>query len=112
MKLHQKKCVPCGGDIPPFTREQIDEYLKFLLGWKVLVNENKAFYLSRVYKFTNFEKSLGFINKVSIIAEEEGHHPDLKFGWGYAEVIIFTHAINGLSLSDFILASKIDMISV
>ena len=45
MKLHQKKCVPCGGDIPPFTREQIDEYLKFLLGWKVLVNENKAFYL-------------------------------------------------------------------
>ena len=112
MKLHQKKCVPCRGDIPPFTREQIDEYLKFLLGWKVLVNENKAFYLSRVYKFTNFEKSLGFINKVSIIAEEEGHHPDLKFGWGYAEVNIFTHAINGLSLSDFILASKIDMISV
>ena len=112
MKLHQKKCVPCGGDIPPFTREQIDEYLKFSLGWKVLVNENKAFYLSRVYKFTNFEKSLGFINKVSIIAEEEGHHPDLKFGWGYAEVIILTHAINGLSLSDFILASKIDMISV
>jgi 4a-hydroxytetrahydrobiopterin dehydratase len=112
MKLHQKKCVPCRGDIPPFTREQIDEYLKFLLGWKVLVNENKAFYLSRVYKFTNFEKSLGFINKVSIIAEEEGHHPDLKFGWGYAEVNIFTHAINGISLSDFILASKIDMISV
>ncbi|NBO63025.1 MAG: 4a-hydroxytetrahydrobiopterin dehydratase, partial [Proteobacteria bacterium] len=50
--------------------------------------------------------------KVSNIAEEEGHHPDLKFGWGYAEVNIFTHAINGLSLSDFILASKIDMISV
>ena len=79
---------------------------------KVLINEKKAFYLSRVYKFSDFEKSLGFINKVSNIAEEEGHHPDLKFGWGYAEVNIFTHAINGLSLSDFILASKIDMISV
>ena len=112
MKLHQKKCVPCRGDIPPFTREQIDEYLKYLTDWKVQVNEKKAFYLSRVYKFSDFEKSLSFINKVSIIAEEEGHHPDLKFGWGYAEVNIFTHAINGLSLSDFILASKIDMISV
>ena len=112
MKLHQKKCVPCRGDIPPFTREQIAEYLKYLTDWKLQINEKKAFYLSRVYKFSDFEKSLSFINKVSNIAEGEGHHPDLKFGWGYAEVNIFTHAINGLSLSDFILASKIDMISV
>jgi 4a-hydroxytetrahydrobiopterin dehydratase len=112
MELHKKKCVPCRGDIPSFSKEQIDEYLKYLTGWKVQVNEKKAFYLSRVYKFSNFEKSLSFINKLSTIAEEEGHHPDLKFGWGYAEVNIFTHAINGLSLSDFVLASKIDMISV
>jgi len=112
MKLHQKKCIPCRGDIPAFTREQIDEYLKYLTGWKVFINEKKAFCLSRVYKFSDFEKSLMFVNKVSNIAEEEGHHPDLIFGWGYAEVNIFTHAINGLSLSDFILASKIDMISV
>ena len=108
MRLFEKKCVPCRGDIPPFTREQIDEYLKYLTDWKVQINEKKAFYLLRVYKFSDFEKSLSFINKVSSIAEEEGHHPDLKFGWGYAEVNIFTHAINGLSLSDFILASKID----
>jgi len=112
MELYKKKCVPCRGDISPFTKEEIDEYLKYLTGWKVQINEKKAFYLSRVYKFSDFEKSLGFINKLSSIAEEEGHHPDLKFGWGYAEVNIFTHAINGLSLSDFILASKIDMISV
>jgi 4a-hydroxytetrahydrobiopterin dehydratase len=112
MKLNEKKCVPCRGDIPPFTKQQIDEYLKYLTDWKVQINEKKAFYLSRIYKFSNFEKSLSFINKVSTIAEEEGHHPDLKFGWGYAEVNIYTHAINGLSLSDFILASKIDMISV
>ena len=112
MNLYEKKCIPCRGDIPPFSREQIDEYLKYLADWKALVNEKKAFYLFRTYKFSDFEKSLSFINKVSNIAEEEGHHPDLKFGWGYAEIIIFTHAINGLSLSDFILASKIDMISV
>jgi len=106
MELHKKKCVPCRGDIPPFTKDQIDEYLKFLSG------EKKAFYLTKGFKFKNFEDSLGFINKLSQIAEEEGHHPDLKFGWGYAEVNIYTHAIKGLSLSDFILASKIDMISV
>ena len=111
MKLHQKKCLPCRGDVPPFTREQIDQYLKYLIDWKVLINGKKAFYLSRLYKFSNFEKSLSFINKVSNIAEKENHHPDLKFGWGYAEVNIFTHAINGLTLSDFILASKIDFCS-
>jgi 4a-hydroxytetrahydrobiopterin dehydratase len=112
MELYKKKCVPCRGNIAPFAKEQIDEYLKYLIDWKVQINERKAFYLSRVYKFSNFEKSLIFINKVSNIAEKENHHPDLKFGWGYAEINIFTHAINGLSLSDFILASKIDMISV
>jgi len=110
MKLYENKCVPCRGDIPPFTKEQIDEYLKYLMDWKVEMNEKKAFYLSKVYKFSDFEKSLSFINKVSNIAEKEGHHPDLKFGWGYAEINIFTHAINGLSLSDFILASKIDQL--
>jgi 4a-hydroxytetrahydrobiopterin dehydratase len=110
MKLHKKKCVPCRGDILAFTREQIDGYLKYLTDWKVLINEKKVFYLSRIYKFSDFEKSLSFINKLSHIAQEEGHHPDLKFGWGYAEVNIYTHAINGLSLSDFILASKIDQL--
>ena len=111
MKLNQKKCLPCRGDVPPFTREQIDEYLKYLTDWKVLINEKKGFYLSRVYNFSNFEQSLSFINKVSNVAEEENHHPDLKFAWGYAEVNIFTHKINGLTLSDFILASKIDLCS-
>jgi len=111
MELHKKKCVPCRGDTPPFIKDQINEYLNFLAGWKVLINEKKVFYLSKIFKFKNFEESLVFINKLSQIAEAEGHHPDLKFGWGYAEVNIFTHAINGLSLSDFILASKIDMIN-
>jgi 4a-hydroxytetrahydrobiopterin dehydratase len=111
MKLNQKKCLPCRGDVPPFSREQIDEYLKYLTDWKVLINEKKGFYLSRVYNFSNFELSLSFVNKVSNIAEEENHHPDLKFGWGYAEINILTHKINGLTLSDFILASKINLCS-
>ena len=64
------------------------------------------------FKFENFEKSLNFINKVSQVAEDENHHPDLKFGWGYANIIISTHAINGLAESDFVLAAKIDEINV
>ena len=62
MELHKKKCVPCRGDISPFTKEQIDGYLKYLTDWKVQINNTKAFYLKRVYKFSNFEKSLSFIN--------------------------------------------------
>ncbi len=71
MELHKKKCVPCRGDIPPFTREQIDEYLKYLTDWKVQINEKKAFYLSRVYKFSDFEKSLSFINKFQILLKRK-----------------------------------------
>jgi len=74
--------------------------------------KKKHFIYQEFINFLILKRVLGFINKLSNIAEEEGHHPDLKFGWGYAEVNILTHAINGLSLSDFILASKIDMISV
>ncbi len=66
MKLQDKKCVPCRGDIPPFTKAQIDEYLKFLSDWKVLINEKKAFYLSRGFiNLQILKKSLGFINKLS-----------------------------------------------
>ena len=112
MILHKKKCIPCSGDTPPFSKSKINSYLKKLRSWKVYKNEKKAFYLSKKYKFKNFLQSLKFVKKVSLIAEKEGHHPDINFGWGYAKIVIYTHAINGLSESDFILASKIDRISV
>ena len=67
-------------------------------------------HLIKNFKFDNFLQSQEFVNKVGKIAEEEGHHPDLWFGWGYARIKIFTHAIKGLAESDFILASKIDKI--
>ena len=73
---------------------------------------NSIDHLSKELKFEKFENSLNFINDVSKIAEDENHHPDLKFGWGYANIIISTHAINGLAESDFVLAAKIDQISV
>tara|TARA_B100001121_G_C18436149_1_gene501544 strand:+ start:139 stop:483 length:345 start_codon:yes stop_codon:yes gene_type:complete len=108
--LSEKKCVPCEGNIPPFDIKQIHIYLKKVNGWEVIEDKIDGYHLIKNFKFDNFLKSQEFVNKVGIIAESEGHHPDLWFGWGYAKIKIFTHAIKGLAESDFILAAKIDKI--
>ncbi len=66
--------------------------------------------LKRKFKFKNFAEALAFVNRVGALAESEGHHPDIRFGWGYAEITLFTHAVGGLSENDFILAAKIDIL--
>ena len=109
--LSEKKCIPCEGNIPPFNTEEIHKYLKKVDGWDVKQDELDGHYLTKQYKFENFVESQSFVNKVGQIAEIEGHHPDIFFGWGYAQIKIFTHAIKGLAESDFILAAKIDKIS-
>ena len=109
--LSEKKCIPCEGGIPSFDINEIHKYLKKVDGWDVKQDESKNFYLIKEFKFENFINSQKFINKVGNIAETEGHHPDIWFGWGYAKIKIFTHAIKGLAESDFILAAKIDKIS-
>ena len=109
--LANKKCVPCEGNIPPFSVDEIHKYLKKVDGWEVLEDKIDGFHLLKSFKFDNFLKSQEFVNKVGELAESEGHHPDLWFGWGYARIKIFTHAIKGLAESDFILAAKIDQIS-
>ena len=109
--LAEKKCVPCEGNIPPFKVEEIHSYLKKVDGWSVKEDGLDGYHLIKDFKFENFLKSQDFVNKVGEIAEEEGHHPDIWFGWGYAKIKIYTHAIKGLAESDFILAAKIDKIS-
>jgi len=109
--LSKKKCVPCEGTIPPFDTNEIHKYLKKVDGWDVKSNNDKSFYLIKDFKFKNFQDSQKFVNKVGNLAEEENHHPDIYFGWGYCKVKIFTHAIKGLAESDFILAAKIDKIN-
>jgi 4a-hydroxytetrahydrobiopterin dehydratase len=79
-------------------------------GWDVIKNENNIFFLFKKFNFKNFLDSQNFINNVGKISEDEGHHPDISFGWGYAEIKITTHAIEGLSENDFILAAKIDQL--
>ena len=110
-ELHKKKCVPCKGNIPPFDIKEIHKYLKKINGWEVK-NKNNSYFLEKNHKFKNFKISQIFVNEVGKIAEVESHHPDIHFGWGYAQIIIFTHSIKGLAESDFILASKIDQIKI
>jgi 4a-hydroxytetrahydrobiopterin dehydratase len=108
--LYKKKCIPCKGDVPPYNIKEIHKYLKKVDGWDVKSDESKSFYLEKKFIFKNFKTSQKFINLIGELAEVEGHHPDITFGWGYATIKIFTHAIRGLAESDFILASKIDRI--
>jgi 4a-hydroxytetrahydrobiopterin dehydratase len=102
--LASKHCVPCHGGVPRLTAEEIGPLLAQLPGWQVV----EEHHLSKEYKFKNFADALDFVNRVGGVAESEGHHPDIEFGWGYARVRIYTHAIDGLSESDFILAARID----
>ena len=108
--LAKKKCVACDGNIPPFDTNEIHKYLKKVDGWDVKSNEDRSFYLIKDFKFQNFLESQNFVNQISNIAEQENHHPDISFGWGYCKVKIFTHAVKGLTESEFILAAKIDNI--
>ena len=111
-ELHEKKCIPCDGNIPGFKISEIHKYLKMVDGWNVLVDKSEIYHLIKEFKFKNFLESQNFVNKVGSIAEKEGHHPDIWFGWGYAKIKIFTHAIKGLHESDFVLAAKIDKIEI
>jgi 4a-hydroxytetrahydrobiopterin dehydratase len=103
-ELASKSCVPCRGDVPPLKGAELQELSGHVPGWEV-VNEH---HLRREFRFKNFREALDFVNRVGELAEEQAHHPDIDFGWGRAEVRIFTHKIDGLTESDFILAAKVD----
>ena len=106
--LFNKKCVPCEGGVTAFDVSEIHKYQKKVDGWDLIKNEENIYFLEKKFKFKDFLESQNFVNLVGKISEEEGHHPDILFGWGYAKVTITTHAIEGLSENDFILAAKID----
>ena len=109
--LVSNKCVPCEGGVLPFDIREIHKYQKKVDGWELKKNEKDVFFLEKNFIFKNFISSQNFVNKIGEISEKENHHPDISFGWGYAKIIITTHAIEGLSENDFILAAKIDQIA-
>ena len=102
--LADKTCVPCRGDVPPLRGKELEELERQLPDWEVV----EGHHLRREFRFRNFREALDFVNRVGELAEEQGHHPDVEFGWGRAAITIFTHKIDGLTESDFILAAKID----
>ena len=107
-ELIDKKCKPCEGGVLPLDLSEIHKYQKKVDGWDIRKNNKNAYFLEKNFKFKDFKKSQDFVNQVGKISEDEGHHPDIYFGWGYAKINIMTHAIEGLSENDFILAAKID----
>lgn len=103
-ELAQKNCVPCRGGVPPLKGAAIQELLTQLPGWEVV----KEHHLYKQFTFPDFVTALAFVNRVGEIAEHEGHHPDLGLSWGKVEVTTYTHKIDGLTESDFILAAKLE----
>jgi 4a-hydroxytetrahydrobiopterin dehydratase len=102
--LADQKCVPCKGGVPPLKGEKAEELLRQTPGWNMV----RDHHLQKTFTFPDFRKALDFVNRVGEVAEEEGHHPDILLSWGKAEVTTYTHKIDGLTESDFILAAKID----
>jgi len=106
--LSEKKCVPCRGGIPPLDEAQIRPLAAQVPEWEVIA----AHHLRRVFTAPDFRTALELVDRIGVLAEEEWHHPSLKLEWGRVEVEIWTHKIDGLSESDFILAAKIDQIAL
>jgi len=104
-ELKQKQCVPCKGGIPPLKGEALVQLQRELKGdWNLI----KEHHIQKEFTFGNFREALSFTNRVGELAESEGHHPDIHLAWGKVGIEIWTHKIDGLSESDFILAAKID----
>ncbi|GGB93135.1 putative pterin-4-alpha-carbinolamine dehydratase [Marinobacterium zhoushanense] len=105
MALDQQSCAPCRGGTPPLTGEQAKGYMEQVPKWTLSADGKR---IGRAFSFDNFRDALRFVNRVGELAEEQGHHPEITFGWGYARIEIWTHKIDGLHENDFILAAKID----
>jgi 4a-hydroxytetrahydrobiopterin dehydratase len=105
-ELAAKQCVPCKGGTPPLAGKELEELLAQLgpNGWRVV----DGHHLEKSYKFPDFVQALAFVNRVGAVAEEQGHHPDIALGWGKVTITTWTHKIDGLTESDFVLAAKAD----
>ena len=103
--LAEKECVPCKGGVPPLKGQDLAKFRNQLDGgWQVV----QAHHLEKEYKFKDFRQALDFTNKVGELAESQGHHPDIFLAWGKVKLTIWTHKIEGLTESDFVLAAKAD----
>lgn len=101
-----KKCVPCRGGVPPLKGVELEKLQRIVPRWTVV----KDHHIQREFLFPDFKQALDFVNRVGALAEEQGHHPDILLAWGKAEITLWTHKIDGLTESDFIMAAKVDRV--
>jgi 4a-hydroxytetrahydrobiopterin dehydratase len=106
-ELADKQCVPCKGGVPPLRGKELEKLQADLPQWTV-TNEH---HLHREFRFPDFKQALEFVNRVGEVAEKQGHHPDILLKWGKVEITLWTHKIDGLTESDFIMAAKIEKLS-
>jgi 4a-hydroxytetrahydrobiopterin dehydratase len=104
--LQEQHCKPCEGGVDPLTQAQAREMLGQIHKDWALSADGKA--IVREFKFTNFYRTMGFVNAIAFIANAQGHHPDLEVGYDRCHVTWTTHAIDGLSDNDFICAARMD----
>jgi 4a-hydroxytetrahydrobiopterin dehydratase len=107
MSLADKTCVPCKGGVPALKGIALQNLHQEIPRWNIS-NEH---HLTRTFTFPDFKQALDFVNRVGAIAEEQGHHPDILLAWGKVEITLWTHKINGLTESEFIMATKIDQLA-
>ncbi len=105
MELFDKTCTPCRGGVAPLSPDEALRFAPNIPDWELPEGATR---LVRTFKFGNYAQALAFVTAISAIAEAEGHHPDICFGWGYATVTLWTHKIKGLHENDFVMAAKID----
>ena len=106
--LVEKTCTPCRGDVPALTPEEAGRFHAQAPEWELLDDSHR---IERTFRFGNFREALAFVQRVGELAESEGHHPDISFGWGYTTVSLRTKKIKGLHENDFIMAVKIDRLA-
>ena len=106
--LAAKSCIPCRGGVSPLEGDEIQALLALLgNGWTAVDDHH----IKKNYEFKDFADALGFTNRIGAIAEEQGHHPDIYLAWGKVGITIWTHKIDGLTESDFVLAAKCDEVA-
>ncbi|HSL92319.1 MAG TPA: 4a-hydroxytetrahydrobiopterin dehydratase [Candidatus Limnocylindrales bacterium] len=108
MGLAEKACVPCRGGVSPLGEDEAQRYLAEIQGWALAEGAPR---IERRFRFKDFAAAMDFARKVGEIAERDGHHPDISFGWGYCAISFHTHKIHGLHENDFIMAAKVNALA-
>ena len=106
--LAERNCTPCRGGIPPLTADEAESRREEVPDWTL---HDHATRIERTYRFRNFSEAFGFVERAAALAENESHHPEIRFGWGFATVSLQTKKIKGLHENDFIMAAKLDRVA-